>query len=242
MNRILAIAQAVVADAIRRKVVWIVVVFAALLATVIPTLPSYGVGVVQGVFREVSIALMFSASAVLAIALAATRVPGEVERRTVFSVLARDVSRWHYLAGTWLGISTVVGVAVLAFTLVTIVIGVIVYSTLMWVLLGASFAVWLEMSVLVAFTIALSTIVGAVTAAVGGGGFLFIFHAIGAALYGEDPRPWWLPSLDVFNVINPVAHGSGYSIGYAVAMAATAVAWIVLLLIAGSALFESKDL
>ncbi len=38
--------KAVVADAIRRKVLWIVVVFSAVLALAIPTLPSYGVGVV----------------------------------------------------------------------------------------------------------------------------------------------------------------------------------------------------
>lgn len=242
MSRILAIAQAVIADAVRRKVVWVIVVFAALLAMVIPSLPSYGVGVAQGVFREVSIALMFSASAVLAIALAATRIPGEVERRTVFSVLTRDVSRWHYIAGTWLGISAVVAIGVLSFTLIAVAIGGFVYSAFMWRLFEASLAVWLEMSVLVAFTLAMSTVVGAVTAAVGGGAFLFVFHAIGSALYGEAARPWWLPSLDVFNVINPVAHGTGYSLVYAAAMIATAIAWVVLLLTGGAALFEARDL
>ena len=47
------------ADAIRRKLIWSVVVFAALLAFMAPSLPSYGQGVISAVYREVTIALMF---------------------------------------------------------------------------------------------------------------------------------------------------------------------------------------
>lgn len=244
MNKMLAVASAVVADAIRRKVVWVVLVFAAILAFVIPTLPSYGLGVVDAVFREVSIALMFLASFIVALALSAMRVPSEVERRTVFNVLVRDVRRWQYVVGTWLGMSAVVGIVVLSFTAVAIAVGGFVYRDFMWVLLEATFAVWLEMSVIMAFTVMMSTRFGAVTSVVAALALTFVGHSLGTFFtVGETVKiPWYVPSLDVFNVINPVAHGRGYGFVYAGSMLLVFAAWCGLLILAGSALFEGRDL
>jgi hypothetical protein len=51
-----------------------------------------------------------------------------------------------------------------------------------------------------------------------------------------------LPSLEVFNVINPVAHGDGFGAAYAGSMTVVFVAWIAALLSAASLLFASRDL
>ena len=118
-----AIAAAVVADAIRRKVVWVVLVFAVFLGLSIPALPSYGVGVAASVFREVAIALTYVAALVVALALSATRIPVEVERRTVFNVISRDVRRWQYVAGSWLGMFLVLGGVIALCSVATIAIG-----------------------------------------------------------------------------------------------------------------------
>jgi len=239
MRKMLTIATAVIADAGRRKVVWVVVLFAGLLALVVPSLPSYGQGVVGAVYREVTIALMFAASFVVALSLSANRIPGEVERRTVFNVLSRDVRRWEYVAGTWLGIFCVVGLSVLAFTVVALVAGQFVYQQFMWQLLEASVAVWFEMGVLIAVTVLMSTRFGVVTTLVGALAFTFVGHAVGSLIVGA---PWWLPTLELFNVINPVAHGNGVTPVYLLAMSAAFVAWIGLLLLGASALFEGRDL
>jgi len=245
MQPVLTIASAVVLDAIRRKVVWVVLLFAGLMALVIPSLPSYGVGVVDAVYREVSIALMFVAAFVVALALSATRVPVEIERRTVFNVLARDVRRWHYIVGTWLGMCAVVGVAVLLFVLTVMAIGLAVYHEAMPQMLEAGLAIWLEMGVLMAFAVMVSTRLGVVTTVVASLAFTFIGHSIGTLFTGGNPEvtaPWYVPSLDVFNVINPVAHGNGYGIAYGLSMIAVFAAWAGLLMLAGSALFAKRDL
>ena len=244
MNKILAIAQAVVADAIRRKVVWVVAVFCALLAIAIPALPSYGVGVVAAVFREVSIALMYAAALVVALALSATRIPVEVEKRTLFNVIARDVRRWQYVAGTWLGMFAVLGVVIAAFAAATIGIGLFEYNQFMPQLLEAAFAVWLEMGAIMALAVMMSCQFGAVTSVVAALAFTFIGHAsVGLLKLGETQRPpWWLPGLDIFNVINPVAHGSGYSVVYGLSMVLAAAAWIAFFLLCGSLMFSARDL
>ena len=135
-----AIAAAVVADAIRRKVVWVVLVFAVFLGLSIPALPSYGVGVAASVFREVAIALTYVAALVVALALSATRIPMEVERRTVFNVISRDVRRWQYVAGRWLGMFVVLGGVIALCSAATIAIGyfTIPGGEVMWRLLEAA--------------------------------------------------------------------------------------------------------
>jgi len=244
VTKILAISAAVVADAARRKVVWVVVVFAGILAIAIPALPSYGEGVAAAVFREVAIALTYAAALVVALSLSVTRIPNEVERRTVFNVITRDVRRWHYVAGTWLGMFAVLGLVIGAFSVVTVGIGALTYSEIMWRLLQGSLAVWLEMGVLMAFAVMMSCSFGPVTAAVGALAFAFVGHAVtGLMSLPEGVRaPWYLPGLDVFNVITPVAHGSGIGVAYVASMVVVFIAWVVLLLLGGSALFSRRDL
>jgi ABC-type transport system involved in multi-copper enzyme maturation permease subunit len=244
VKKIYAISKAVVADAIRRKVLWVVVVFAAILALAIPALPSYGLGVVDAVFREVSIALMYAAALVMALALAVTRIPLEVERRTVFNVISRDVRRWQYVFATWLGMFVVLGVMLFTFTAVTVGIGALNYSAIIWRLFEATIAVWFEIGVVMAFAVMLSCLFGPVTSAIGALVFVFVGHAF-VSLIGLPegaPAPWYIPSLEVFNVINPVAHGSGISAGYIGGMTLSFVAWIALLMLGAAAMFARRDL
>jgi len=246
MRKMLAIAAAVVADAIRRKVVWAVLVFAVFLGLSIPALPSYGVGVAASVFREVAIALTYTAALIVGLALSTTRIPSEVERRTVFNVISRDVRRWQYVAGTWLGMFAVLGGVVFACSVATIVIGYLAIpgDEVMWRLLQAAFAVWLEVGVIMAFAVMLSCLFGAITSVVGAMSFAFIGHAVVTLLgLGEGERaPWYFPTLDIFNVVNPVALGDGYGPLYALSMVVAFSAWVALFLLGGSLLFRSRDL
>ena len=244
MGKVYAIAKAVVVDAIRRKVLWIVVAFSAVLATAIPALPSYGVGVADAVFREVAIALMYAAALVMGLSLAVTRIPLEAERRTVFNVISRDVRRWQYVFSTWLGMFVVLGVMVLAFTFAAIMVGITVYGGAMWQLLEASLAVWFEIGVIMAFAVMLSCSFGAATSVIGALAFAFIGHAFVSLLNLPELAqvPWYIPNLEVFNVINPVAHGRGYGVIYGLGMTLAFIAWVALLLLGGAALYARRDL
>ncbi len=244
MSAVFAIAGSVVSDALRRKVVYIVLAFAALMAIAIPRLPSYGVGVAQAVFREVSLALMFVVALVVALALSANRVPGEVERRTIYNTLARDVRRWQYLFGSWLGVFAVMAGVVFSFAIISMGVGLLTYGQPMWRLWEGALAIWLETGVVAAFAIAVSTITGPVPVVVASLAFEFVAHLGGglSTLQSDAAQTTFYPTLETFNIINPVAHGSGVSIGYAALMVAVALAWVGALLGAGSLLFERKDL
>ena len=244
MRSVFAIAGAVVSDALRRKVVYIVLAFAAIMAIAIPRLPSYGVGVVQAVFREVALALMYVVAMVVVLSLSANRVPGEVERRTIYNILARDVRRWQYLLGSWLGVFAVMAGVVFAFAIIGMGVGFWTYSELMWRLGQGALAIWLETGVVAAFAIVMSTLTGPVPVTVASLAFVFVAHLGGglSTLQTEGAKMTFYPTMETFNIINPVAHGSGVSVGYLALMLAVAAAWVGALLLAGSMLFERKDL
>ncbi|MHB1451894.1 MAG: ABC transporter permease [Coriobacteriia bacterium] len=244
MSRIFPIAAAVVADSLRRKIIYVVLVFAALLAFAIPSLPSYGLGIEDAVFREVALALSFVTALVLTLSLAANRVPSEVERRTVYNVVAKGVGRWEYLVGTWLGILLVTGGAISAFTVVEQAIALAKYGDAMWRLWQGAIAIWLEMGVLSAFAVAISSITGPVVVVTASLAVLFAGHSRSTLLGGEGAlglRPFY-PSLDAFNVVNPVAHGSGVPLLYIVSMLVVFLGLAVLSLAVGITLFSRRDL
>jgi Cu-processing system permease protein len=244
IDRLAAIAGAVFMDAVRRKVVYVVLFFGLVLALMIPTLPSYGLGVVAGVYREVALALTFAAGLVLMLALAANRVPAEIERRTLYNVLAKPVRRLEYLVGTWLGVMAVMAAVIAGFTVMEQIVGLVRYQDPMWRLWQGTFAIWLELGVVCALTIALSARTGPIVVVVTALTFLFAGHSRDSVL-GVDASPALrvlYPSLDTFNVINPVAHGSGIGIEYLGGMLLAFAGWVGVLLLLGVLAFEGRDL
>lgn len=244
IRRILALSGAVFADAIRRRVVVAVVFFAALLVLAIPSLPSYGLGIIQGVYREVALALTFVGALVLTLALAANRVPAEIERRTIYNVAARPVGRWEYLVGTWLGVVLVMAAVIASFTVVEQALALIRYGDPMWRLWEGALAIWMEMGVIAALCVAVSALTGPVVVVVAALTFLFIGHSRDAVL-GEAASGLGgvlYPSLDTFNIINPVAHGSGVTPVYMLGMLASFAGWCGLLLLLGALRFRRRDL
>lgn len=244
MSRIWPIALSVVTDSLRRKVVYVVLVFAAILAMAIPALPSYGLGIEDAVYREVALALSFVTALVLALSLAANRVPSEVDRRTVYNVLAKGVSRAEYLVGSWLGVFLVTGGAVAAFTVVQQVIAVTRYGDPMWQLWQGALAIWLEMGVLCAFAVAISSVVGPVVVVTAAMAVLFAGHSRSTLVGGEGAlalRPFY-PSLDTFNIVNPVAHGSGVPALYVLSMLVVFAGFVAVALAVAVLLFGRRDL
>jgi ABC-type transport system involved in multi-copper enzyme maturation permease subunit len=244
IGRIGPIALGVITDSLRRKVVYVVLVFAGILALAIPSLPDYGLGVEQAVFREVALALAYVTALVVTLSLAANRVPGEVERRTVYNVIAKGVSRWEYLVGTWIGVLGVVGGALAAFTLIEQAVGYLTYGELMWRLWQGAFATWLEMGVVAAFAVSVSAVTGPVVVVTATVAALFVGHARETLAGGEGALALgtFYPSLDAFNIVNPVAHGTGVPPVYLLSMVVVFAGLSAACLILGVLAFSGRDL
>ena len=140
-------------------------------------------------YREVALALSYVTALVLTIVLAANRIPGEIEHRTAYPVITRPVARWEYLAGTWLGITAVVGGSIAAFTVVEQAWGLVKYASPMWILWEGALGIWLEMSVIAALCVAVSSVTGPTVSAVASLTFVFVGHTRDSVRRREAPAP-----------------------------------------------------
>ena len=77
---------------------------------------------ILGAMKKQMEKLTYVATMVIALSLAAVRIPGEIERRTAYNVLARPVRRWEYVVGTWLGMFATIAGVVAAFTVVDLMV------------------------------------------------------------------------------------------------------------------------
>lgn len=243
IGRVWTLARATIEDAARRRLPYVVIFFAFVMALLIPELPSYGAGVVEALFVEVSLSLIFAAALVVTIVLVSTKVTSDIERRAVYAVLSKPVSRAEYLVGTWLGIFLTLGWVVAGFTIACQVAGLVNYHDPTWRLWQGSMAIWMEMGVLAAVGVLFSTRTGPVVVTLAMLVDLFVGHARESVVSPESGLAYHLyPSLDPFNVISPVAHGGGVGAGEFVAMAVTFVAYSAILLLLASLLFRGRDL
>jgi len=127
MTATMAIARATFGEAIRKRVLLIILLVALLILIVAPAfdvltareqrtiLTSFGLGIIQ------------LAGALIAIILCISMIPQEIERRTIYTILSKPVLRHHFVLGKFFG-----AVQTLAFSylLMGLAFALVTYMTL----------------------------------------------------------------------------------------------------------------
>jgi len=87
-----------------RKQVFHVLIIAALTVIVASTLLSFfTLGVQVKILKDLSLTSIIFCGGILAVALASSSLPSEIEHRTLYPVLARPVRRFEFLLGKYVG-------------------------------------------------------------------------------------------------------------------------------------------
>jgi ABC-2 type transport system permease protein len=110
-RRIAAITRNTLTDLTRQKVFYIILIFALLLIGTSSFMASLGFQQELQVLKDVSLGAMSIFISLLAIAGTARLVPQEIEDRTIYTVLAKPVSRFEYLLGKLLGVILLLGLS-----------------------------------------------------------------------------------------------------------------------------------
>lgn len=255
-GRIATIAFNTFREAVRDRVLYNLIVFAVLMIA-----SSFLFGQISiGIERLVLVNLGFTAISVFGIVIAIFigigLVSKEIDKRTLYTVLARPVRRWEFIVGKFLGLSGTLAVnaAIMAAGFfVTLFLVVRKFEAGDGWLLVALYFILLELVVITAITLLFSTYSSPMLSAV----FTLAILVIGT--FAEDLRgfaemmhglPRWLtlcvsrivPNFASYNVISSVAHGQAvpvslifYNSVYALLYAAVAVSGAVLI-------FEHRNL
>jgi ABC-type transport system involved in multi-copper enzyme maturation permease subunit len=103
LRPILAIAQTTVGEAIRRKVLLVILLIGVLFIVVAPGLGILSARSETTVLRGFMLGVIQGVSAIIAVILTVYMIPNEIERRTIYTILSKPVQRWQFLVGKYLG-------------------------------------------------------------------------------------------------------------------------------------------
>jgi ABC-type transport system involved in multi-copper enzyme maturation permease subunit len=116
MGRILAIARNTFRENIRDKVLYNLILFALIMILSSIALGQLTLGHEKRVIIDLGLSVMSMFGTIVAIFIGISLVYKEIERRTVYALLAKPVCRWEFIAGKYLGLLTTLLVNVLTMT------------------------------------------------------------------------------------------------------------------------------
>lgn len=254
IDRLIAIAVHTFKEAVRDRVLVMFLVFALLLMAASTVLSWLTVGSELKIVTDLGLAALSLFGTLMAIFIGITLVHKEVEKKTIYAVLAKPLARWEFLLGKYIGLMLTLGV----------VSGLmaVFYLAIVWVkagalpthLIPAILLTYLELSVITAVAIVFSTFTSPMLAAI----FTVAAYVVGHLSSGfsgllehtSSPLSGWLssalyyslPDLETFNVRSQVVYDNAVGTGYVLDAFAYAAAYTAGMLILAVILFRRRDL
>jgi ABC-type transport system involved in multi-copper enzyme maturation permease subunit len=254
-SRLLSIAINTFREAIRNKVLYVILAFALFTLGMTTFLADLSVGELTRIIADVGLAGIQLFGVVLAVFLGITLVSREVERKTVFLLLSKPVQRWEFIVGKMLGLSMTLALTTSVMTAVLFAVhagyrfggapeaGIVV----------AAAGIYMELVLLVCVATLFSTFTTPILSGIFTLSIFLIGHITGSLLFfgrksGSAAVEWagktvylLLPNLANFDFKNEVAHGQLRSAGILLPAAAYLACYGAALLVLACLIFSRKD-
>ena len=246
MNAILAVARGTFREAVRDRVLFLVLVFGGAVLVLSRVVSPIALGEGPRITVDLGLSALGLIGIAIVVLVGTQLVHKEIERRTIHVVLSRPLSRAQYLVGKWAGLAATMATAVAAMTLILVAVGASVRGpAIIGPIIQAAFMIACANAVLAALAVlfsSLSTPVLSVLYTLGlyATGFwtndLRNFAAQVPGLAGDAMRlaSYVIPNLELFNLRAQVAHAEGATllhlalgVGYAATYSAAALSLAV---------------
>lgn len=109
-------------ETVRRKDVYVVLILSALLTLGAAAFRVFGVQGLEIFVKDVAFSAVGIMSTVLTVLIAARQIPEELQRRTIYPLMARPITRGQLLLGKWVTATLTAGVAFLLLALANLVL------------------------------------------------------------------------------------------------------------------------
>lgn len=253
-ERLAAIALHTFKEAVRDRILVLFLAFALLLMASSTVLSWLTVGSELKIVTDLGLAALTIFGTLMAVFIGITLVHKEVEKKTIYAVLAKPVPRWQFLVGKYLGL-------MLTLAVVTGLMAVF-YLGMVWIkggawpghLLPAVALAYMELSIITAVAIAFSSFTTPLLAAV----FTVAVYVVGHLSWSFNtfleyvPTAtarvvvnllyYGLPDLETFNVRSRVVYELPVGVPYMLDAFAYAAAYTVGMLVLAVLLFRRRDL
>ncbi len=253
MSRIFAVIGNTFRESIRDKVFYVLLFFAATTILGSKVLGWVSIGQDIKIIKDICLAAMSIFGTLIAIFVGANLVYKEIDKKTLYTLLAQPMHRYEFMLGKYFGLLAVIGVSLAFMTG-----GATVY---LWLMGGAINLVWfqailliyLKLVLITAVSILLSTLVSPILGAIVVVSFYFAGHA--TEIFRDLPSQfeetfvkkvleslyYILPNLNLFNLQSEAANNVPVAAVYMGYAAVYGLAWTALLIILACMAFERRD-
>jgi len=249
---IVAIALNTFREAVRDRVMYLILAFSIILILVARFLSMMTVGEEGKIIKDVGLSAISVFGVLTAVFVGVSLVFKEIEKRTIYTLLATPVRRWQFVAGKYTGLLMVLGMNVLLMT-VTLFAVLLVNGESLAGMPTAIVLIFIELALVTAFALLFSSFANPILAAVGTvaiyvtGHLTWSFELLKARLPEGFSRTvcdvlyWAMPNLGYLNIKAQVVHGDTIAADYLVAAIAYGLGYALVALVLACIIFERRD-
>jgi ABC-type transport system involved in multi-copper enzyme maturation permease subunit len=255
-SRLSAITLNTFREAVRDRVLYNLVLFVLFLVASAPLFSQISIGLEKLMLVNVGLSSISLFGVIIAIFVGIGLVSKEIEKKTLYTILARPVRRWEFIAGKYLGLLLTLMVNTALMT-VGFYLALLIFAHGLkpadGMLLVAIYFIILQFMMMVAITLLFSAFSTPIFSAI----FAFALFVIGT--FGNDLRNFaamsqgatrWLataaayimPNFASLNVISQVAHGERVGGGLVLFNTLYALLYSVTVIGAAVLIFERRNL
>lgn len=249
----IVLAQNTFREGVRDRIFLAVVVFGVLVLVGSFVIGPLSLGEQTRITQDIGLATMSALCFLIAILIGTGIVFKEIERKTIYTVLSKPVSGWELILGKFLGLTVMVGALTLGMSTVLLTVNWIVTHQFHPGLLTAILLIWMELILLIALSILMSTLCSPILGAI----FTLILYVIGhtsgdlkelAVRFGAPSVGifskivyYTLPNLEYLNVRGKVIHGVEVEVSYVVFACAYALLYALVFLTLAILVLDRKE-
>jgi ABC-type transport system involved in multi-copper enzyme maturation permease subunit len=252
VNAIVAIALNTFREAIRDRILYLLLAVALVLIAVSHFVSLLTVGSEVKIVKDLGLSAIAFFGLLTAVFVGVSLVFKEIDRRTIYTLLAQPVRRWQFVCGKFAGLSLVLGSSVVL-TGAALLAAVALKGESPFALLPAIALIFVELELIAAFAVLFSSFTNPILAAVGTvatyvvGHLSWSFDLLERRMAGETGKAICrslhavLPNLDRLDVKASVVHGLALPPGYFGAALIYGVSYAVLIVILACLVFERRE-
>lgn len=252
--RILAIARNTFRESVRDKVLYVLLFFASAAIFGSKALGWISIGQDIKIVKDITLASISVFGALIAIFVGASLIYKEVDKRTLYTILARPMERWEFVVGKYLGLMALLAVVVGTMTAVSAGYLLLLGGTVDAVYLLAALLIYFKLMVVTALALVTSALSSPIVGAI----IVFCFYVFGHATgVFKDLPPQFdgtiaktvletvyyvVPNLANFDIRAEAANEIAVNPAYVVFVMLYGLGYTAVLLLLAAWAFERKDL
>jgi len=253
MRKIQAIMINTFREAIRDRILYNLLLFALLIIGGSILLGTLTIGEQQKIIKDMGLASISIFGTLIAVFVGIGLVYKEIERKTIYNIIAKPVHRYQFLIGKYLGLILTLLVNVLIMTGVFLSIVYFMDGSVKLKLIEAIFLIFMELMIVTAIALLFSTFTTPTLSAI----FTLAIYVIGhlsrdLKVFGAKSELAWvrhltkflyylMPNLENFNIKGMVVHNLTLPANFTLLSSLYGLLYTGILLLVAIAIFQQRD-